>query len=161
MQSPSMPEFGKTSALGASSGNAGTVDPFLLNASANGSVSASGSPTKMFRSPRHSRNNSDALVQGMVARFDSMSIKDFRARDEVALRRADMAREMAELEGRKLKEEMKEKEDHVRRLKEDMRKMKREVEEGKERERKVVKRLDAVAVGSPLLRHSFRKNSLL
>src|ERR1700754_4984187 len=87
LQSPSMPEFGKPSM------GTGSVDPFLFN--------NSGSPTSPFR---HSRNNSatDAHVQGMVARFDSLSIRDYKAQNEVAIKRADMAREMAELERDKL-----------------------------------------------------------
>jgi hypothetical protein len=126
-QSPSQPEFGKTS-MG--------IDPFLFN--------GGGSPT----SHRHSRNNSasDAVVQGMVARFDSLSIRDHKAASELAVKRADMAREMAELERDKSRRELSGREEDYRKLKEESRKMKREMEESKERERKVAKRLDVLMV---------------
>ncbi|KAF2104460.1 hypothetical protein NA57DRAFT_70664 [Rhizodiscina lignyota] len=121
-QSPSMPEFVKPS-------------EFTLNPS---------SPTRLS----HSRNNSEALVHGMVARFDSLSLKDHQQihrRDEVAIKRAEMAREMAELELAKVKTEREERESDVRKLREEARRLKREVEEGKDRERKMLKRLEAQA----------------
>lgn len=120
-QSPSLPEFMK-----------GGIDPsvFLNN----------GTSTP----PRHSRNNSEAHVGSMVARFDSLSIKDYKQRDEVAIKRVEMAREMAELERDRLKGELKESQEEVRKLKEEARKTKKELEDVRERERKVVKRLDVV-----------------
>jgi hypothetical protein len=80
----------------------------------------------------------------MVARFDAMSIKDYRQRDEVAIKRIEMAREMAELERDRCKKDLVERQEDVRRAKEETRKLKKELEEMKERERKVVKRLDVV-----------------
>jgi hypothetical protein len=128
-QSPLMPEFGKAS-LG--------VDPFLFNG---------GSPESKLRS--HSRNNSsDAMVHGMVARFDSLSIRDHKAANEVAIKRADMAREMAELERDKLKRELVARDDELRKVKEEQRKLKKECEETRERERKVSKRIDVTMVGT-------------
>lgn len=125
-QSPSMPEFGKPSMA---------LKPSLL----------SGSPEAHFR---HSRNNSasDAHVQGLVARFDGLSVKDYKAQSEVAIRRADMAREMAEMERDKSRREAKALEEELRRMREETRKMKKDIEEGKERERKVSKRLEVVIV---------------
>jgi hypothetical protein len=124
--SPSMPEFGKPSLA---------LKPSLL----------SGSPEAQFR---HSRNNSasDAHVQGLVARFDGLSVKDYKAQSEVAIRRADMAREMAEMERDKSRREAKALDEEVRRMREEMRKAKKDIEEGKERERKVSKRLEVVMV---------------
>jgi seryl-tRNA synthetase len=125
MQSPSIPEFGKPSM---------TVDPFAISA-------------KSSKSPfRHSRNNSDAVVQGMIARFDSMSIKDYQANHELAMKRVEIAREMAEIESKKLKEQMLSKEDDAKKLREETRKLKKELDEARERERKVVRRLDVVMV---------------
>jgi hypothetical protein len=128
-QSPPVPEFGKLS-MG--------VDPFVF--------------TSKTKSPLgHSRNNSDALVQGMVARFDSMSIKDYRSRDEIAIKRADMAREMAEMESKKLKEEAGAREADVKKIKEESRKLKKELDEMRERERKGAKRLEVIMVRIGLL----------
>jgi hypothetical protein len=130
-QSPSMPEFGKTS-MG--------VDPFLFNG---------GSPNSKLRT--HSRNNSsDAMVHGMVARFDSLSIRDFKAANEVALKRADMAREMAELERDKLKRDLTARNDEFRKLKEEQRKLKKELEEGREAKIKLAKRNDVLMVSASL-----------
>ncbi|KAF2843511.1 hypothetical protein M501DRAFT_1006059 [Patellaria atrata CBS 101060] len=95
----------------------------------------------------HSRNNSDANVQGMVARFNALEIRDHKEamrRDEIAIRRSEMAREMAELELLKVKEEKAAIEKDSRRIREEARKMKKEIEEGKDRERKVAKRLEVV-----------------
>ncbi|KIV99747.1 uncharacterized protein PV09_08668 [Verruconis gallopava] len=123
-QSSNGPEFGKSSVL---------LKPSLL----------SGSPEVHFR---HTRNNSasDAHVQGLVARFDGLSVKDYKAQSEVAVRRADMAREMAEMERDKSRREAKALDDELKRVREEMRKMRKEIEEGKERERKVSKRLEVV-----------------
>jgi len=71
----------------------------------------------------------------MVARFNSLDIKDhaeMRKKDEAALRRAQMGREEAEEEMRKMKEESG--------------RLEKELEETREREKKVVKRLDVVMV---------------
>lgn len=105
----------------------------------------SGSPEAHFR---HARNNSasDAHVQGLVARFDGLSVKDYKAQSEVAIRRADMARDMAEMERDKSRREAKALEEEVRRMREEMRKTKKDIEEGKERERKASKRLEVVMV---------------
>lgn len=119
-QSPSLPEFGK-----------GNIDPSVF-------INRTSTP------PRHSRNNSEAHVGSMVARFDSLSIKDYKQRDEVAIKRVEMAREMAELERDRLKGELKDAQEEIRKYKEEARRTKRELEESKERERKVVKRLDVV-----------------
>jgi hypothetical protein len=127
LQSPSIPEFGKPSMPG---------DPFTVS---------SKSPKSPFPH-RHSRHNSDALVQGMIARFDNMSIKDYRANQDAAMKRMEMAREMAENESKKLKEQVQSKEDDTKKLKEEARKLKKELDEARERERKVVKRMDVVMV---------------
>lgn len=127
MQSPhaAMPEFGKPSL---------TVDPFLLT---------SKSPKSPFR---HSRHNSDALVQSMIARFDHMTVKDYRANHENAIKRVEIAREMAEIESKQLKEELAHKDEDTRKVKEEARKLKRELEDAKDRERKVSRRLDVLMV---------------
>ena len=107
-------------------------------------------------------------MQGMVARFNSLDIKDYREiagegsptsspkkmkeaiaaakRDEVALKRSEMAREMAELELGKMRREWEEQEHELRRLKEEFRRQKRDVEEGRDRERKTMKRLEVLMV---------------
>jgi hypothetical protein len=125
MQSPAMPEFGKPSL---------TVDPFLLT---------SKSPKSPFR---HSRHNSDALVQSMIARFDHMTVKDYRAQHENAIKRVEIAREMAEIESKQLKEELVHKDEDTRKVKEEARKLKKELEDAKDRERKVSRRLDVLMV---------------
>jgi hypothetical protein len=112
-------------------------DPFIFN------PSSPKSPSK------HSRNNSstnDALVQGMVARFDGLTVRDYKANSELAIKRAEMAREMAELERDKLKREMSAREEDMRKVKEEGRKVRKDVEEGRERERKVAKRVDVLMV---------------
>ena len=85
-------------------------------------------------SPTHAQSkNSD--VQGMVARFNALEIKDhqeLRRRDEAALKRAQMGREQAEEE--------------VIRVKGELRSLRRDVEEGRERERRVARRLENVMV---------------
>jgi len=112
--------------------NKGAIDP---------SVFFSGSTSTP---PRHSRHNSEAHVGGMVARFDAMSLKDYKQRDEVAIKRVEMAREMAELERDRLKGELKEWQDDVKKYRDEAKRTKRELDESKERERKVTKRLDVV-----------------
>jgi len=90
-------------------------------------------PDSPTRSPRQKREASD--VHGMVARFNSLDIKDhaeLRKKDEAALRRAQIGREEAEGEARSLKA--------------DSQRLEKELEDAKERERKVMKRLDVVMV---------------
>lgn len=88
-----------------------------------------------FRS--HARTNSD--VQGLVKRFEHLDVRDRDAewegrkkRHEAELRRAHIAREEAE--------------NDVKRLREEVRRLKREGDEGRDRERKLSKRLEVVAV---------------
>ncbi len=73
-----------------------------------------------------------------------MTIKDYRQRDEVAIKRVEMAREMAELERDRCKKDLVERQEDVKKAKEEARRLKKELDEMKERERKVVKRLDVV-----------------
>ena len=99
--------------------------------------------------PSHSRDNSDANVQGMVARFNSLEIRDHKEihrRDEIAIKRAEMAREMAEMDLKKIKDEKEEVEREGKKWREEVRKLRKEVEEGRERERKGAKRLEVVMV---------------
>lgn len=112
-----------------------TVDPFALHLK-----TGSKSPFK------HSRNNSDAMVQGMIARFDTLSVKDYKTNADNALKRVEIAREMAEHEAAKLRETVNVKEEEVRRSREENRKMGKELEGMKERERKVSRRLEVVLV---------------
>ncbi|EME47343.1 hypothetical protein DOTSEDRAFT_50763 [Dothistroma septosporum NZE10] len=86
-----------------------------------------------FRS--HARTNSD--VQGLVKRFEHLDVRDRdaesnerRKKHELELHRAQIAREEAESDAKRLREE-------VRRLK-------KEGEEGRDRERKIGKRLEVV-----------------
>lgn len=140
--STSHPEFGKPSLTT----SMGPADPFIFN------PSSPKSPSK------HSRNNSstsDALVQGMVARFDGLTVRDYKASSELAVKRAEMAREMAELERDKLKREMGTREEELRKTKEEGRKLRKEIEDGRERERKVSKRVDVLMVF--ILIHSLEK----
>ncbi len=109
----------------------------------------SASPLNAFKG--HVRTSSD--VQGMVARFNSLEIRDpaERAkRDDLAVRRAEMAREMAEVEAKRIKEAAvkmeKELEGLVARGREDMRRLKKEVEESKDRERRTAKRVEVMMV---------------
>ncbi|PPJ57270.1 hypothetical protein CBER1_02790 [Cercospora berteroae] len=83
----------------------------------------------------HVRTHSD--VQGLVKRFEHLDVRDREAelaerrnRHEAELRRAQVAREEAE--------------DDAKRLREQVRRLKKEGEEGKDRERRVAKRLDVV-----------------
>ncbi|CAK4031170.1 Hypothetical predicted protein [Lecanosticta acicola] len=83
----------------------------------------------------HGRTNSD--VQGLVKRFEHLDVRDRdaenserRKRHELELRRAQIAREEAESD--------------VKRLREEVRRLKKEGDEGRERERKVGKRLEVV-----------------
>ena len=106
------------------------VSPDRLNTTTYYDYQLPDSPT---RSPLRERKHSD--VHGMVARFNSLDIKDhadLRKRDEAALRRAQMGREEAEEELRKTKEESQ--------------RLEKELAEVKEREKKVVKRLDVIIV---------------
>lgn len=88
-----------------------------------------------FRS--HVRTNSD--VQGLVKRFEHLDVRDRDAeikernkRHELELRRAQIAREEAESD--------------VRRLREENRRQKRELDESHDRERKLGKRIEVVTV---------------
>lgn len=85
------------------------------------------------------RTNSD--VQGLVKRFEHLDVRDRdaesmerRKRHEAELRRAQIAREEAESD--------------VRRLREEVRRLEKEADAGRERERKIGKRLEAVMVRS-------------
>lgn len=87
---------------------------------------------------KHGRTNSD--VQGLVKRFEHLDVRDRdaennerRKRHELELRRAQIAREEAETD--------------VKRLREEVRRLKKEGDDGRERERKVGKRLEVVVVG--------------
>jgi hypothetical protein len=80
-------------------------------------------------------------VQGLVKRFEHLDVRDRdaesverRHRHEAELRRAQIAREEAESD--------------VRRLREEMRRLKKEGDDGRERERRVAKRLEVVMVRS-------------
>lgn len=128
-----------TAALAASMAAAPTIAPFQVDAT----ETPSRSP---FRNAAHSRVNSDAMVQGMIARFDGLSVRDWKAQGEVALKRAEMAREMAEMEGEKFKALFKAEEEDKRNIKEEGRKLKKDIEEGKERERKTARRLEVLMV---------------
>lgn len=88
-----------------------------------------------FSPPKHWRTNSD--VQGIVARFNGLEIKD-RLEDrikksEAALKRMQMGREEAEAQ--------------VKELREEGRTLKKDLDESRDRERRVTKRLDVVMVG--------------
>ncbi|KAI9705173.1 MAG: hypothetical protein M1820_005320 [Bogoriella megaspora] len=85
------------------------------------------SPSK----PSHGRTSSE--VQGMVARFNSLEINDhaeMRRRDELALRKAEMGREQAELRLEKVREEL--------------RKMQKDGAESRDRERRMAKRIESL-----------------
>jgi hypothetical protein len=116
-----------------------TVAPFQLE-----------SPKSPLRSPfrnaGHSRNNSDAMVQGMIARFDGLSVRDWKIQGEVAVKRAEMAREMAEMETDKLKVQIRSEEEEKRKIKEEARKLKKEVEDVKDKERKGTRRIEVLMV---------------
>ncbi|OCL03479.1 hypothetical protein AOQ84DRAFT_381595 [Glonium stellatum] len=93
----------------------------------------------------HSRDNSDANVQGMVARFNSLEIRDHKEihrRDEVAIKRAEMAREMAEMELKKIKDEKEKVEQEARKWREEVRKLHKDIEDSRSQERKIAKRLE-------------------
>ena len=85
----------------------------------------------------HVRTNSD--VQGLVKRFEHLDVRDRdaesterRKRHEAELRRAQIAREEAESD--------------AKRLREDVRRLEKENEAGREREWKIAKRMDVVVV---------------
>lgn len=112
-----------------------SLSPERINAQRGNATPTEGLPTSLpeFGSPKHARSNS--AVEGMIARFGSLDVKDhvdLRKKDEAALRRAQMGREEAEGEARKLKDEA--------------RVAKKEAEDAKERERKTVKKLDVLLV---------------
>ena len=90
----------------------------------------------MLRS--HVRTNSD--VQGLVKRFEHLDVRDKdaesaerRKRHEAELDRAQIAREEAESD--------------CKRLRQELRSMRQESEEGRERELRVGRRLETVMVG--------------
>lgn len=85
----------------------------------------------------HGYTNSD--VQGLVKRFEHLDVRDRdaesaerRRRHEAELRRAHIAREEAESD--------------CRRYREELRSYRKDQDESRERERKVAKRLEAVMV---------------
>lgn len=87
----------------------------------------------------HVRTNSD--VQGLVKRFEHLDVRDRDAesverkrRHEAELRRAQIAREEAESD--------------VKRLREESRRLKKECDDGRDRERKIAKRLEVLMVGT-------------
>jgi len=99
--------------------------PFAKSESTFKIPSLPGSPT------RHARAQSD--VHSMVARFDTLNIKDpdeGRKKQAAALKRAEMGREEAEKEAKRLREELAE--------------MKLEVDDYKSRETRVMKRLNSM-----------------
>jgi hypothetical protein len=88
---------------------------------------------------QHVRTNSD--VQGLVKRFEHLDVRDRDAesverkrRHEAELRRAQIAREEAESD--------------VRRLREEVRRLKKEGDDSRDRERRVAKRLEVVMVST-------------
>jgi hypothetical protein len=90
---------------------------------------------------QHVRTNSD--VQGLVKRFEHLDVRDRDAesverkrRHEAELRRAQIAREEAESD--------------VRRLREEVRRLKKEGDDSRDRERRVAKRLEVVMVSTNL-----------
>jgi hypothetical protein len=146
--SPSLPEFGKASFPG---------DPFV---SLTGMSPLNKSPTRSPLRGGHTRNTSsisnahptDATVQTMIARFDNMSIKDYKLSHDAALKRMEMAREMAEVETSKLKDQVQSKDADIKKSREEARKMKKELEDTKDRERKLIKRLDMLMVSFACLK---------
>lgn len=91
-------------------------------------------PPSLPGSPKkHSRTNSE--VQAMVSRFNSLDIKDhadLRRKEAAALKRAQMGREEAEADAKRLKQELEA--------------IQSQLEESKGREVKVATRLDSVLV---------------
>jgi hypothetical protein len=80
-------------------------------------------------------------VQGLVKRFEHLDVRDRDAesverkrRHEAELRRAQIAREEAESD--------------VRRLREEVRRLKKEGDDSRDRERRVAKRLEVVMVST-------------
>ncbi|KAK8152869.1 hypothetical protein BKA80DRAFT_346762 [Phyllosticta citrichinensis] len=109
-----------------------------------GSLPASPAEIKLGSPPRMSpTRNSDAHVQGMVARFNTLDIRDPK-RDEAAIRRLELAREMAENDAQKSKEQKEEIERQAYKVREEARKMRKELEDSRGRENKVSKRLEGV-----------------
>ena len=153
--SPSMPDLNAT--VGTTMGNLAAASPLDVFKSGHG------------RSGSANSNNSD--VQGIVARFNRLEIRDGShlggagsggnmaspleksrsgREDVLAVKRAEMAREVAEEEARKNRDErrrLKEELDMERaKGREDVRRLRKEVEEGRDRERRLVKRLDLIMV---------------
>ena len=101
----------------------------------------SNSPPKVL----HVRTNSD--VQGMVARFNSLDIKDhadLRKKEAAALKRAQMARDDAQAQFEAEKVAREELEEEFAKQREECRALRKNAEEGKQRELKVSKRLEAL-----------------
>lgn len=78
-------------------------------------------------------------MQGLVKRFEHLDVRDrdaegseWRKKQEAELRRAQIAREEAESD--------------VRRLREENRRLKRDLDEGRDREMKITKRIDVISV---------------
>ena len=99
----------------------------------------SGSPSlpEIHALRHHTRTNSD--VQGLVKRFEHLEVRDRdaelaerRKKHEAELSRAQIAREEAEAD--------------VKRLREELRRLKKDGEEGRQREVQVAKRLEVVMV---------------
>ncbi|KAL0259347.1 hypothetical protein SLS55_005083 [Diplodia seriata] len=105
-----------------------------------------GSPPKLRASNHHQRNSSSSsdAVRAAVARFEQLDHRELHRRDEAAVRRAEMAREMAELDARRLRDDKDGVEREARRIRDEAKKMKKEVDESRERERRVAKRLEMV-----------------
>lgn len=95
-----------------------------------------------MRSSGHGRTNSD--VQGLVKRFEHLDVRDKEAeskermkRHEAELKRAMIAREEAESD--------------VRRFREEVRRLRKERDEGGDRERRVARRLETVMVSLEMI----------
>lgn len=78
----------------------------------------------------------------MVARFDSLQIKDYKQREEVVMKRLEMSKELAEMETNKLKEKFGDQEVEMKKYREEAKKLRKELEEMKERERKAAKKIE-------------------
>ncbi|KAF2461957.1 hypothetical protein BDY21DRAFT_368105 [Lineolata rhizophorae] len=127
------------------------MDPPCKFATSSGTALLPLSPERVNKGNRQVNEASEAQVQDMVARFNDLELREPRERskrEEIALRRAEMAREMAEVDLARYKKqarhEREELEEKSRARGEEIRRLKREVEDGRERERKVAKRLDVV-----------------
>jgi hypothetical protein len=77
-----------------------------------------------------------------------MSIKDYKASTEMLIKRAEMSKEIAESESRKLKEELASKDEDIKKRREDGRHLKKDIEDFRDREQKLVKRLEVLTVSN-------------